>query len=93
MEEGLTLGAMGAAFASGWISVLSPCVMPLMPAYLSLISGVSVETTDVVDPIIAAAIAGDYVLEEAHLRGKRPVEFVGRLDEHSVVGLQVLGTR
>jgi cytochrome c-type biogenesis protein len=43
MEEGLTLGAMGAAFASGWISVLSPCVMPLMPAYLSLISGVSVE--------------------------------------------------
>lgn len=31
------------AFASGLISVLSPCVMPLMPAYLSLISGVSVE--------------------------------------------------
>lgn len=30
------------AFASGLISVLSPCVLPLMPAYLSLISGVSV---------------------------------------------------
>jgi cytochrome c-type biogenesis protein len=30
------------AFASGLISVFSPCVMPLMPAYLSLISGVSV---------------------------------------------------
>jgi cytochrome c-type biogenesis protein len=30
-------------FASGVISVLSPCVMPLMPAYLSLISGVSVQ--------------------------------------------------
>ncbi|MEZ4330638.1 MAG: cytochrome c biogenesis protein CcdA [Myxococcota bacterium] len=30
------------AFASGLISVLSPCVMPLMPAYLSLISGVSI---------------------------------------------------
>jgi len=30
-------------FASGLISVLSPCVMPLMPAYLSLISGVSVQ--------------------------------------------------
>jgi len=29
-------------FASGLISVLSPCVMPLMPAYLSLVSGVSV---------------------------------------------------
>lgn len=30
-------------FASGLISVLSPCVLPLMPAYLSLISGVSVQ--------------------------------------------------
>lgn len=30
------------AFASGLFSVFSPCVMPLMPAYLSLISGVSV---------------------------------------------------
>ncbi len=31
------------AFAAGLLSVFSPCVMPLMPAYLSLISGVSVE--------------------------------------------------
>ncbi|MDH3519463.1 MAG: cytochrome c biogenesis protein CcdA [Myxococcales bacterium] len=31
------------AFAAGILSVLSPCVLPLMPAYLSLISGVSVE--------------------------------------------------
>lgn len=37
---------------------------------------------DVVDPIVAAAVSGDYVLEESHLRGKKPVEFVGRLDEH-----------
>ncbi len=31
------------AFAAGLLSVLSPCVMPLMPAYLSLVSGISVE--------------------------------------------------
>jgi len=31
------------AFVAGLISVFSPCVMPLMPAYLSLVSGVSVE--------------------------------------------------
>ncbi len=31
------------AFAAGLISVLSPCVLPLMPAYLSLVSGISVE--------------------------------------------------
>ena len=37
------------AFASGLISVFSPCVMPLMPAYLSLISGVSVEAMSVHD--------------------------------------------
>lgn len=58
MEEGLTVGAMGAAFVSGWISVLSPCVMPLMPAYLSLISGVSVEELS------------DGAVEEHGLRGR-----------------------
>lgn len=31
------------AFAAGVLSVLSPCVLPLLPAYLSLISGISVE--------------------------------------------------
>ncbi len=31
------------AFAAGLLSVLSPCVLPLLPAYLSLISGVTVE--------------------------------------------------
>ncbi len=31
------------AFAAGTVSVLSPCVMPLMPAYLSLVSGMSLE--------------------------------------------------
>jgi cytochrome c-type biogenesis protein len=31
------------AFVAGLLSVLSPCVLPLMPAYLSLISGISVE--------------------------------------------------
>jgi cytochrome c-type biogenesis protein len=34
------------AFAAGLISVLSPCVLPLMPAYLSLVSGLSVEELD-----------------------------------------------
>ena len=31
------------AFVAGLLSVLSPCVLPLMPAYLSLISGITVE--------------------------------------------------
>ena len=37
------VASVGAVFAAGLLSVFSPCVMPLMPAYLSLISGVSVE--------------------------------------------------
>jgi cytochrome c-type biogenesis protein len=32
-----------AAFAAGLISFLSPCVLPLVPGYISLISGVGVE--------------------------------------------------
>ncbi len=31
------------AFVAGLLSVLSPCVLPLLPAYLSLVSGLSVE--------------------------------------------------
>jgi cytochrome c-type biogenesis protein len=43
MPEHVSLASFGAAFGAGVISVLSPCVLPLMPAYLSLLSGVSVE--------------------------------------------------
>lgn len=37
-------GAAGlvAAFAAGFLSFLSPCVLPLVPGYLSLVSGVAV---------------------------------------------------
>src|SRR5690606_16358888 len=38
------------------ISVLSPCVMPLMPAYLSLISGVSIR--DLTDPVPSSRADG-----------------------------------
>lgn len=39
----ITLATLAAAFGAGLVSVLSPCVMPLMPAYLSLVSGFTVE--------------------------------------------------
>jgi cytochrome c-type biogenesis protein len=38
-----TASSFATAWVAGLLSVLSPCVMPLMPAYLSLVSGVSVE--------------------------------------------------
>ena len=42
LDDPTSLATYVTAFAAGLLSVLSPCVMPLMPAYLSLISGVSV---------------------------------------------------
>jgi cytochrome c-type biogenesis protein len=41
--EAATASAVATAWVAGLLSVLSPCVMPLMPAYLSLVSGFSVE--------------------------------------------------
>lgn len=35
--------SLAAAFAAGLVSFLSPCVLPLVPGYISMISGVSVD--------------------------------------------------
>lgn len=41
--ESLSLGAVGLAFLAGVLSFLSPCVLPLLPVYLSYVSGVGVD--------------------------------------------------
>jgi cytochrome c-type biogenesis protein len=41
--DGVSVSAFATAWVAGLLSVLSPCVLPLMPAYLSLVSGISVE--------------------------------------------------
>ena len=41
--QAATASAVATAWVAGLLSVLSPCVMPLLPAYLSLVSGLSVE--------------------------------------------------
>jgi cytochrome c-type biogenesis protein len=43
MDEGITLFRIAISFAAGVLSFLSPCVLPLVPGYISLISGVSVD--------------------------------------------------
>jgi cytochrome c-type biogenesis protein len=43
MADALSLASLGAAFGAGVLSVLSPCVLPLLPAYLSLVSGLSLD--------------------------------------------------
>jgi cytochrome c-type biogenesis protein len=49
------------AFAAGLLSCLSPCVLPLVPAYLGYLTGTSLETAPATDrPVVVqeAAIAG-----------------------------------
>lgn len=41
METGLNIGI---SFAAGLLSFLSPCILPLIPAYLSLMAGTSIQT-------------------------------------------------
>ncbi len=41
--QGITLFRIGISFAAGILSFLSPCVLPLVPGYVSLISGAGVD--------------------------------------------------
>src|SRR5690348_2637215 len=42
-DQGITLFRIIISFAAGILSFLSPCVLPLVPGYISLISGVSID--------------------------------------------------
>jgi cytochrome c-type biogenesis protein len=42
--QGLSIVNIAIAFAGGVLSFLSPCVLPLVPGYVSLISGVSIDS-------------------------------------------------
>jgi cytochrome c-type biogenesis protein len=41
--EGISILNIAISFAAGILSFLSPCVLPLVPGYISLISGVSID--------------------------------------------------
>ena len=43
-DQGITLFRILISFAAGILSFLSPCVLPLVPGYISLISGVSIDS-------------------------------------------------
>ncbi|MGD9695689.1 MAG: cytochrome c biogenesis CcdA family protein [Thermoleophilia bacterium] len=64
--EDLTFVNLAIAFAGGFVSFVSPCVLALVPGYLSFISGVSFDelgtrTRDVVGPTVAF-VAGFAIL-------------------------------
>ena len=43
LSAGLSIGSFAVAFAGGLLSFLAPCTLPLIPAYLTFISGASLE--------------------------------------------------
>ena len=61
-----------AAFAVGFVSFISPCVLPLVPGYLSAVSGVSVaELQKGERSVVQGAAAGDRLLPLLHGRVRR----------------------
>src|ERR687894_387656 len=56
-----------AAFAAGFISFISPCVLPLVPGYLSAVSGVSIVDMEQNDKRTTAAAVKDTVSQGAFL--------------------------
>src|SRR4029078_11023431 len=62
MEENVTLLA---AFGAGLLSFISPCVLPLIPGYLSYISGLSLDEMRGAAPMTGAGVA---VAAPAHAR-------------------------
>jgi len=58
----LSLGSAALAFAAGFVSFVSPCVLPLVPVYVSYVSGVGVERLaderDRVLPLALVFVAG-----------------------------------
>jgi cytochrome c-type biogenesis protein len=64
MEENVTLLA---AFGAGLLSFISPCVLPLIPGYLSYISGLSLDEMRGTPAAAGAAVA---VAAPAHTRAR-----------------------
>ena len=64
------------AFAAGFVSFASPCVLAVVPGYLTFISGVSFDelgarTRDVLIPTLAF-VAGFSLIFTAYGAGRRP---------------------
>jgi len=83
-EDGASEAGLGAASA-----ISSLIYGPIKIAYSLLGTvfggfawGLSGGDTDVLSAVVTPAIRGDYVITPSHLRGERPVEFIGRRPEY-----------
>ncbi len=78
-------GEAGLGVAAGLITLLYAPAKVLYAAGGGLVAGlayvVSAGDQQVTEPILTPALRGDYVVTPAHLRGERPLEFIGREPE------------
>ena len=65
VTEGSLLVAIPVAAAAGLVSFLSPCVLPLVPGYLSFVTGLSGEQLAVEQQRSAASSGGDTLVRAA----------------------------
>ena len=67
------------AFGAGMLSFLSPCVLPLVPAYLSMVSGLTAAELAELAPVPAprAGPVGTPVVEQVGARGAGPSPSAG----------------
>jgi cytochrome c-type biogenesis protein len=79
------------AFAAGVFSFLSPCVLPLIPSYLSFVSGVSLE--DMRGPQAAARVRGRVLLNSLAFIVGFSLVFVSLGASASFLGSLFLGYR
>ena len=84
MEDGSV--GLATAFVAGLISFLSPCVLPLVPAYLSYITGVSVEDMRKQEETQPARVMGKTLLHSLVFILGFSVVFVGLGASATTVG-------
>jgi hypothetical protein len=78
-------GEAGLGVAAGLISIVYAPAKVLYAAGGGLVAGLayvlSAGDQQVTEPILTPSLRGDYVVTPAHLRGERPLEFIGREPE------------
>ena len=83
-DTSLTMGEVGYG-AGAFVASLFYTPVKVTYAVLGLVAGglgyvVTAGRTDVAKNIVAPAVRGDYVVAPSHLRGEKPLAFIGTTD-------------
>jgi hypothetical protein len=79
---GLQLGALGCTMFYGPAKLVYAGLGSIVSGFSWALTG---GNTEVAKSIFVASAYGDYIITPEHLKGERPIEFVGREDRSPVV--------